>query len=131
MSDKPRLRALPGTFDIHRLPPTAEVPAEVRAATFVFTARTADELSVVCRPNASLAERAKVSPDWSCIQVEGPIDFNVVGLLAEIAGALAGAGISVFPISTFDTDYVFVRSRELERALGSLAGAGFPVVTRG
>ena len=125
MSSKPRIRALPGTFDIHRLPPGDEMPIEVRAATFVWLARTADELSVVCRPNADLAARAKVSPGWAAIQVEGPLDFSIVGLLADITGALAAESVSVFALSTFDTDYVLVPGDDLGRALDCLAAAGF------
>ena len=129
MSSKPHIRALPGTFDIHRLPPGDETPTEVRAATFVWMARTADELSVVCRPNPDLAARAEVSAGWAAIQVEGPLDFSIVGLLADITGALAAESISVFALSTFDTDYVLVPGDDLGRALGCLAAAGYE--TRG
>ena len=122
---KPRIQLLEGRFDIYRLPSGAAVPETVLSATPVWLARTEDEVSIVCRPNADLASRAEVSVGWAAIKVLGPIEHTVVGLLADISAALAAESITLFAQSTFDTDYILVRSAERERALTTLASAGY------
>lgn len=122
---RPGVRALDGRFSIHRLPPDSELPAELAREPMVWVGRTEDELSVVCRDRVELEASGEVSPGWRAIQVEGPLDFGIVGLLAEMTGALAAAGISVFALSTFDTDHVLVREERLDEALERLRAAGF------
>ena len=84
---------------------------------FVFLAKTDEELSLVCEsayvPEGALA----VEPGWRAFRVEGVLDFGLVGIIAGITGALAGAGISVFVVSTYNTDYVLVKSRDFDRAM--------------
>ncbi len=67
---------------------------------------------------------AEREPGWSCLKLEGPLDLGMVGVLAGISRVLADAGVSIFSVSTFDTDYVLVRSADLERALTALRAAG-------
>jgi len=64
---------------------------------------------------------------WRSLGVEGPLDFSEIGVLVSIAQPLAEAGVSILAIGTFDTDYVLVRSDDLERALATLAAAGHRV----
>lgn len=123
---KPALRVLPGTFDIHRLPGDAAIPPALLGAPWTWIARTADELSIVCRPDGELAARAEVSAGWSAIQVAGPIPHDVVGLLADLSRRLAEARITLFALSTYDTDYVLVRTDQLDGALTALGRAGYP-----
>jgi hypothetical protein len=59
--------------------------------------------------------------------VRGPLDFNLVGILASLAGPLAAASISIFAVSTFDTDYLFVREGDLDRAVAALHNSGHTV----
>jgi hypothetical protein len=94
----------------------------------IWFARTDDEISIVCRPDPQLATRAEVSEDWAAIKVHGPIEHTVVGLLADISSALASESITLFALSTFDTDYVLVRTGECERALTTLGSVGYEVV---
>lgn len=68
-----------------------------------------------------------VEPDWRVLEVEGPLDFSMVGVMARITASLADAGISVFVMSTYDTDYVLVRSAAVERAIEALRSAGHEV----
>jgi hypothetical protein len=85
-----------------------------------------DELSIVCRqevvPEGVVCER-----DWRCLRVAGTMPFTVVGVLASLTAPLAGAGISVFVLSTFDTDYVLVKSADSERAMAVLRAAGHEI----
>jgi hypothetical protein len=110
---------LPDTFAICRLEPDASIPPWATASGFFSITRTADELSIVCRqsdvPEGILCERG-----WRCVGVAGTIEFSVVGVLASLTAPLAKAGISVFSISTFDTDYLLVKETDLEGAVAAL-----------
>ena len=66
----------------------------------------------------------KVEPKWRCLKVKGPLDFALTGILASLANPLARAGISIFAVSTFDTDYLLVKEGDLERAAEALSIAG-------
>ena len=59
--------------------------------------------------------------------VKGPLDFNLVGIIAGLSGTLADAGVSIFALSTYDTDYIMVKQPDLDRALAALRQAGYPV----
>jgi hypothetical protein len=66
-------------------------------------------------------------PNWRAFRVKGPLDFSLTGVLESILKPLSQAGISVFSLSTFDTDYILVREQSLELAKRALQSAGFPV----
>jgi hypothetical protein len=88
--------------------------------------RTGEELSVVC-PSECLPinEQVKeVENDWKCIKVEGVLDFNLTGILSSLANPLAENKISIFAISTFNTDYLLVKSHSIEKAKVVLENEG-------
>ena len=120
------LDVLAGDFSIHRLAPGSDIPPQVTASGFYSVSRTADELSIVCRAEIEVAAE-KSEPGWTCLKVLGPLDFALTGILSGIAATLAKAGISLFAISTFDTDYILVRVESLERAVQALVEAGYQV----
>ena len=91
--------------------------------------RTAEELSIVC-DDAAVPSDVRAERDFAVFRVAGTIDFSVVGLLATLTRALADAGVSVFALSTFDTDYLLVRTRDLPRARGVLASVAVLVDER-
>jgi hypothetical protein len=112
---------LEGTLAICRLKPSARVPSwalELHDG-FVSITRTPDELSIVC-PQEAVPPDTRVEEDWRALMVPGPIPFEATGVLSALASPLAAAGIPIFAISTYDTDYVLVRERNLERALRAL-----------
>src|SRR5579862_9951397 len=102
------LTVLPQRYAICQLYPGTPVPAwALSSAGFVSISRTPDELSLVC-PEANVpAELGEdhVGRARRCLRIEGPFDLNVVGVLAAIAAPLAAAGIALFVVSTYDTDY--------------------------
>jgi uncharacterized protein len=108
-----------------RLPSSAPWPAPGGAVLFSVT-RTADELSVVCL-EADAPAGARVEGGWRALKLHGPIPFGEVGVLAGLSGALAQAGLSVFALSTYDTDYLLVRTGELPAAVEALRQAGCQV----
>jgi hypothetical protein len=116
------LTFVPGEFAVCRLPPNAALP-DVTPDTFYSVTRTPDETSLVCEESA-IPDGVECEPDWRVLKVDGPLDFDLVGILAALASPLADAQISVFAISTFETDYLLVRSRDLERSIQTLTAAG-------
>ncbi len=121
------LQRLPAPFTIHRLAPDAPLPAAARDAGFVFTARTDEELSIVCPSSLSVAA-PRSEAGWCCLKVQGPLDFELKGVLAELSTRLAGAGLSLFALSTFDTDYLLVRRHQQQEAMAALRQAGHTVL---
>jgi hypothetical protein len=119
-----QLKVLDGDYSIHRLDPDSDIPAPVFAGEFSFVAHTDDELSVVCLSGIPI-NSSKVQPGWSCLKVVGPLDFDLTGILSGISSALAQAQISIFAVSTYDTDYVLVRSKDLDKTRDTLIRAGY------
>lgn len=93
---------------------------------FSSVTRTPSELSVVCAEGLAPAG-TKCEGGWRIFQVAGPLDFALTGVLAAIAGPLADAGVSIFSISTFDTDYVMLKEENLAKAVDALRAAGHGV----
>ena len=120
-----KLILLPDLYAICRLDSLARLPTWAQGP-FVATARSGDELSVVC-PQVRVPSQIPAQRDWRCLQVAGPLDFSMTGILASLSGALAARQVSVFAISTFDTDYLLVREGQLETATAALADGGYVV----
>ena len=93
---------------------------------FVSITRTNDELTVVI-PQERVPDGVQAQRGFRALKVAGPLAFDEIGILAAIAGPLASAGISIFAVSTYDTDYVLVRQTDLGKALGTLRDAGHTV----
>ena len=119
-----KMVVLPGEFNIHRFESTDTVPTDILAGGFFNICRTDDELSIVCTDAIAL-ESARCDAGWSCIKVLGPLDFSMTGILAHLAGLLAEAGISIFAVSTYDTDYVLVKTGQLTPAVAALKTGGY------
>jgi hypothetical protein len=119
------LSLLADTFAVCKLAPKADIPGWASGDFYALT-RTADELSIVC-PEKAVPEDVPHESSWRCLKVAGPLDFGLTGVLASLLTPLAEAGISVFAISTFNTDYLLVKSNNLERVIHSLRAAGHSV----
>jgi hypothetical protein len=90
---------------------------------FLSITCTADELSIVCLQDA-VPPGVQCETGWRCLRVAGALDFAAVGVLASLVVPLAEAGLSVFALSTFDTDYLLVKERDFDRACASLRQYG-------
>ena len=122
---KHSLVVLDRPFAICKLEPGAKVP-EWAGGEICSITRTPEELSVVCDAEG-VPEQLTCERDWRCLKVEGPLDFSLVGVLASITAALAAARVSLFAVSTFDTDYLLVREGDLDAAIRALKAHGHPV----
>ncbi len=114
---------LEGPFTIHRLKPGAGIPKGVTSSPFYSISGSSEELSIVAPEKISI-ESEKSEPGWSVLKVTGPLDFGETGILAGISATLAAENLSIFAISTFDTDYILVRKEHLKTAKAALAAAG-------
>jgi hypothetical protein len=122
------LRVLDELLALARLPADAVVPDWVAGRDLLAVVRTRRELSIVCRDDAVPPEIAEVERGFRAIAVVGTLDFAEIGIVASLAVPLADAGISIFGISTYDTDHVLVRADRLEDAKRVLAAAGHTFV---
>ena len=120
------LTVLEETFSIHRLAPDASLPEAISDCDFYSLSKTADELSLVC-PEHLAVKSEKSSPDWKCLKVAGPLDFKLTGILAGITDVLAKERISVFAISTFDTDYILIQKQNLTNPVYVLERSGYQI----
>ncbi len=114
-------------FAVCRLDPDTIVP-DLRSDSFVSWTHTAGETSIIC-PWQAPPKGARIEGPFRCLRIVGALDFNEVGIIAEISGLLASARISLLTISTFDTDYFFVRAESLAATLDLLTAAGHQFVS--
>jgi uncharacterized protein len=127
VSTDPPLVVWAGRWSVSRLPPDAPVPEwATQPSPLTVIARSAEELSIVA-PEADAPDDIVGERGFRVIKVEGPIPFHATGVIASLATPLASAGIAIFPVSTYDTDYVLVRETELSRAIDALRVAGWKV----
>ncbi|WDD96975.1 ACT domain-containing protein [Thalassomonas actiniarum] len=113
------LRLMDETFAIHSLPANSEIPEQVFAAKIFFIAKTFEEVSIVLPQHVQLASD-DVEKDWRALEVVGPLDFTLTGILSNISAVLAKEKISIFAISTFDTDYILVKNNTVKAATSAL-----------
>jgi len=126
--DKPlTLSLFPETLAICRLPAGSAVPDWAAAGQFFAITRTPEELSIVC-PMQCFPPGIPFQGPWRAFKVEGPLDFSLAGILAGLAGCLAADRISLFAISTYDTDYILVRGSDLPAAQQALRAAGYHLI---
>lgn len=118
------LRILDGNYSIHRLNPSQEIPACVLNSEFFNISRTDEELSIVCSSEVEIKSE-QCDSDWSCIKVPGPVDFGLTGIFAKISDILARSNISIFAISTYDTDYILVKTYKINEAISALKKSGY------
>lgn len=104
-----------------------EVPAGVYATELYFVGKTDEGLSLVCETGAAPGDAIAREDGWRAFRIEGVLDFSLTGILAGISGALADAGIGIFAVSTYNTDYILVKAEALDAALDALASAGYAV----
>lgn len=96
-------------------------------AEYTFLGRTDEERSLVCPTSQVPSNTTERDDDWNGFRIQGVLDFSLVGILAKIAGILAEHGISIFAVSTYNTDYVFLKKENYQKALEILSGAGYEV----
>ena len=95
---------------------------------FVFVGKTDEELSLVCRNEKVPKDPIAVENDWRGFRVQGELDFSLIGILSRLSTILAENGISIFAISTFNTDYLLVKEEKFSEAIDTLKKNGYDVI---
>lgn len=121
-----KLKTIERDFSICRL---KNVPSAVPGGQFSFLSVTDEEVSLVC-PAEDVPQSTLLRDDgWKAFRIQGVLDFSLIGILAEISSVLAKHKIGIFAVSTYDTDYIFVKKERFADALRVLAAAGHTVVS--
>ncbi|KAJ3789220.1 ACT domain-containing protein [Lentinula aff. detonsa] len=129
------LHVLPGTFFISKLEPTEPVPQSIvnllvkRGSLFLSLTRTPEETSIVGQWHDGIPEAFKPEAVWRCIKLQGPMEFSLVGVLAQLTAPLKEAEIGIFVVSTWNTDYLLVNELNLELAMETLKADGWTFAT--
>ena len=121
-----RLSVLEHRLAVCRLEPDSEIPAWATGAPFFCVTRTAGELSAIC-PEERVPAGTTCERGWRALEVEGPLEFGLTGVLASVAVPLAESEVGILAIATYETDYVLVRESQLDLAAQTLRERGHEV----
>ena len=118
------LKKIPYDLTVCKVADTAAIDL---SGEFYFIGKTDEEISLVIPTDAVPAETTERDDGWRAFRIQGVLDFSLIGILSKISGLLADAGIGIFTVSTFNTDYILVKKENFEKALGVLADAGYQI----
>ncbi|MDD3225747.1 MAG: ACT domain-containing protein [Clostridium sp.] len=121
------MKLLKEKFGVCRLEKNDLIPEWANSSDFFSITRTSDELSIVCSQD-SIPNDIKCDKNWRILKIEGPLDFSLIGILAPIATILAEKGISIFAVSTYDTDYILVKNKDIDNAVEALAKEKYEII---
>lgn len=119
-----KLQSLNGEFAVCKLPSLEEVDF---SRELVFLSKTAEELSLLCEADAVPPNTLALETGWRGLKICGELDFGMIGVIAGISGLLAEKGVSVFVVSTYNTDYIFVKDGQYRDAVEALREGGYTV----
>jgi uncharacterized protein len=117
-----------GIYGVCSLDKKEHIPDWAYESEFYTITKTPDELSIVCSQE-SIPSDTKCEKDWRILKVEGKLDFSLTGILASISNTLAKVKISIFTVSTYDTDYIFLKNNDFKEAISALKQVGYGVNT--
>jgi hypothetical protein len=126
-SIKLTMKLLNEKYSVCQLDNFHAIPTWALQGDFFSITKTEDELSIVCLEKNIPAD-IKCEKDWRILKVEGPLDFSLVGILASISNLMAEAQISIFALSTYDTDYILVKENNIEAAINTLSENNYTVI---
>lgn len=128
MSEKKlTMRLFKERVGVCRLNKDESIPVWVHNSQFYSITKTSDELSVVCCQE-SIPSSIKCEKDWRILKVEGTLDFSLIGILSSISAILAQKEISIFAVSTYDTDYILVKEKDIEKAVDALSNEQYEII---
>lgn len=120
-----KLQTINGSFIVCKLSDTTQVDFSQE---FVFLSKTDDEISLVCEAAYTPPNTTAIELGWRGFKVMGVLDFSMIGVIAKISAILAAADISIFVVSTYNTDYIFVKSEVYDKCAETLVQEGYKFV---
>ena len=121
------MKLLKEKYGVCRLDKAELIPQWVTVSDFFSVTKTSDELSIVCNEN-NIPSGIKCEKNWRVLKIEGPLDFSLIGILAAITAILAQKSISIFAVSTYDTDYILVKDKNIDNAIAALINENYEVI---
>jgi len=121
------IKLLKNKLSVCRLSNNELIPQWANESDFFSITKTLDELSIVCTQDKVPSE-IQCERDWMAFKVEGPLDFSLIGILSSISTILADEKISIFAISTYDTDYILVKDKEVDKAIEALSAERYQII---
>ena len=122
-----QLSLLKDKYGICTLPNTAPIPDWALTQSLASITRTEKELTIVCRLEI-LPSQYQSDLNWRCFKIDGSFDLNQIGVISSISSPLADAGISIYVISTYDTDYFLIKEQNLEKTISVLSNSGHAII---
>lgn len=121
------LKLLDKKYAVCSLDKDEVIPQNLIEGDFFSFTKTEDELSIVCLEE-NITENIKYEGGWRVLKIEGPLDFSLVGILSKISSLMAGSNISIFAISTYDTDYILIKESNINRAIEVLRKNNYNII---
>lgn len=121
------LKVLQKKYSILRFQPDSVLPDWIYLSEFYSITKTLDELSVVAAQPDSVPENIPDSKDWRVLKIIGPLDFSLIGVIAEISNILKDASVPIFTISTYNTDYILVKQKDLDVTIKALRDKNYNI----
>ena len=112
-------------YSIYKFLNQTVLPDWIYSSDFYSITGTKDELSVVASQNDSISDNIKCNKNWRILKISGPLDFSLVGIIADITCILKEKNIPVFIISTYDTDYILMKQKDLNNGIKALTRKGY------
>lgn len=122
------MKLLKERFGVCRLNKKSEIPEWVQNVDFYSITKTMEELSIVCLQD-NIPDNVKCEKDWRILKVEGPLEFSLIGILSSISTILACKKISIFAISTYDTDYILIKDKDIDNAINVLSDERYEIIS--
>ena len=119
------LKKLPYELTICKVASMADIDLN---GDFFFIGKTDEEISLVCLADDAPAQTIEREDGWKGFRIEGVLDFSLIGILSRITGVLADSGIGIFAVSTYNTDYILVKSDNFNKAAEALTAAGYSII---
>ncbi|MBU3174868.1 ACT domain-containing protein [Clostridium estertheticum] len=123
------MKLLNEKFAVCRLNKNESMPEWVKNSSFYSITKTSDELSIVCSQD-SIPSNIKCEKDWRILKVEGPLDFSLIGIISSISTILALKRISIFAVSTYDTDYILVKNKDIDNTILALSNEKYEIINQ-
>jgi uncharacterized protein len=122
-----KLTILENNYSIYKFINASDLPEWIYSSEFYSITKTKDELSVVAIQNESVPENIRFNKGWRIIKVDGPLDFSLVGIIADLSAIFKIKKIPIFVISTYDTDYILLKEKDFKAGIQALVENGHNV----